>query len=56
MITILDGGMGQELLARSKNPPTEMWSARVLLDEPDLVTAVHGDYIAAGAEVITINA
>lgn len=56
MITILDGGMGQELIARSKNPPSEMWSARVLLDEPDLVTEVHGDYIRAGAEVITINA
>lgn len=56
MITIMDGGMGQELLARSKNTPTEMWSARVLLDEPDLVTQVHADYIRAGAETITINA
>lgn len=56
MITILDGGMGQELIARSKNPPSEMWSARILLDEPELVTEVHADYIRAGAEVITINA
>ena len=56
MITIMDGGMGQELLARSINPPTEMWSARVLLDEPGLVTQVHADYIRAGAQTITINA
>ena len=56
MITLLDGGMGQELLARSKNPPSEMWSARVLMDEPELVTEVHADYIRAGAQVITINA
>lgn len=56
MITILDGGMGQELLARSTQPPSEMWSAKVLMDEADLVTEVHADYIRAGANVITINA
>ncbi len=56
MITILDGGMGQELVARSTQPPSEMWSAKVLMNEADLVTQVHADYIRAGADVITINA
>ena len=55
MITILDGGMGQELIARSTQEPSEMWSARVLMNEADLVTEVHADYIRAGAKVITIN-
>ncbi len=54
-ITLLDGGMGQELLKRSAQPPHPMWSAKVLLDEPEIVAAVHRDYIAAGARRITLN-
>ncbi len=29
-ITLLDGGMGQELLARSSAKPTGLWSAQIL--------------------------
>lgn len=54
-ITLLDGGMGQELLARSSQPAHPMWSAKVLLDEPEIVQGVHEDYIRAGAQVITLN-
>jgi len=54
-ITLLDGGMGQELLRRSANPPSPLWSAQVLMDEPEIVEAVHLDYIKAGARVITLN-
>ncbi|MFW6346743.1 MAG: homocysteine S-methyltransferase family protein, partial [Halomonas sp.] len=54
-ILLLDGGMGQELAARSRRPVTPLWSAQVMLDEPELVTAVHGEFIAAGARVITLN-
>ncbi|MCP5086174.1 MAG: homocysteine S-methyltransferase family protein [Rhodobacteraceae bacterium] len=54
-ITILDGGMGQELLKRSANPAHPMWSAKVLLDEPEIVQAAHEDFIRAGADVITLN-
>ncbi len=54
-ITLLDGGMGQELLKRSAEPPHPMWSAKVLLDEPEIVQAVHQDYIKAGARTITLN-
>ena len=28
-----------------------LWSARVLLDNPELIRAVHHDYFAAGADV-----
>ena len=55
MITLLDGGMGQELIARSTAEPTPLWSTKVMLDEPDLVRGVHDDFFAAGATVATTN-
>ena len=51
-ITLLDGGMGQELVHRSSFKPDSLWSTRVLLDEYDLVVNLHKDFIKAGAEVI----
>ena len=54
MITILDGGMGQELIARS-GKATGLWSTQALLDQPELVRAVHDDYFAAGAQVATTD-
>lgn len=55
-ITILDGGMGQELFRRSGKPASPMWSAQVMLDQPESVIELHSDFIAAGAQVITLNA
>ena len=54
-IVLLDGGMGQELVARSKNPPSPLWSANVMMHEPEIVEAVHRDYVDAGAKVLTLN-
>ncbi len=54
-ITLLDGGMGQELLARTGDKPTPMWSIQVMLDHPGVVQAVHEDYFNAGATVATTN-
>jgi len=54
-VTLLDGGMGQELVRRSKKPPTPMWSAQMMLDMPDLVEQLHGEFIDAGAQIITVN-
>lgn len=54
-ITLLDGGMGQELVARSGDAPTPLWATRVMIDHPGLVRAVHDDYFAAGATVATTN-
>ena len=53
--TLLDGGMGQELVKRAKNPLTPLWSADVLRDHLDLVVDVHRDFIQAGADVITLS-
>lgn len=55
VITILDGGMGQELIARSDSEPTPLWATQTLLQEPELVRAVHDDFFAAGAHVATTN-
>ena len=54
-ITLLDGGMGQELIARSGDPPTPLWATQVMIDHPGLVRAIHADYFAAGATVATAN-
>lgn len=54
-ITLLDGGMGQELVRRSGDQPTALWSTQVMLDYPGLVQQVHADYFAAGATVATAN-
>ena len=53
-LTILDGGMGHELIRRG-SPPGGLWSAKALIDKPEAVTAVHQDYIDAGAQVIITN-
>lgn len=54
-ITLLDGGMGQELVARSGDEPTPLWATRVMIDHPGMVRDIHGDYFAAGASVATTN-
>ncbi|MAA67760.1 MAG: homocysteine S-methyltransferase [Deltaproteobacteria bacterium] len=53
--TILDGGMGQELVKRAQHKITPLWSADVLRDHPGLVVDVHRDFIKAGADVITLS-
>ncbi len=54
-VIVMDGGMGQELRRRSSRPTSPLWSAQVMLDEPELVVAAHRDYIEAGAQVIIVN-
>ena len=51
---ILDGGMGQELLARGMEPYGTIWSANAILNENyhQLLLDTHRDFVKAGAEVI----
>jgi S-methylmethionine-dependent homocysteine/selenocysteine methylase len=51
---VLDGGMGQELLARGVKPNGTLWSANALLNEEyhELLADTHRDFIKAGAEII----
>ncbi|MFQ3197302.1 MAG: S-methylmethionine-dependent homocysteine/selenocysteine methylase [Paraglaciecola sp.] len=55
VVTLLDGGMGQELLRRSSRAITRLWSADIMLNEPMLVRDLHRDFIESGARVITLN-
>lgn len=54
-ITLLDGGLGQELLARSASKPTGLWATQLLIDQPELVRELHRDYFLAGADIATTN-
>ncbi len=54
-VVLLDGGMGQELVHRSSQPAHPQWSAHVMMHEPEIVQAVHEEYLRAGARVITLN-
>ncbi len=51
---ILDGGMGQELLARGVEPNGTLWSANALLQDKyhKLLLDTHIDFIKSGAEII----
>ena len=51
---ILDGGMGQELLARGVETNGTLWSANALLQEKyhQLLLDTHLDFINSGAEII----
>ncbi len=54
---ILDGGMGQELLARGLISKGTLWSTSALLDKNfhKLLVDVHLSFINAGADVIVTN-
>ncbi|MCH2538849.1 MAG: homocysteine S-methyltransferase family protein [Anaerolineales bacterium] len=52
---LLDGATGTELERRGINISTPLWSARAILDAPDVLLQIHLDYLQAGAEMITAN-
>ena len=52
-LRILDGGLGTELASRGCDVSDSLWSARVLLEQPDVVEGVHFDYLRAGADCLT---
>lgn len=52
---LLDGAMGTELERRGARMDAPLWSAHALIDAPDIVRAIHLDYLRAGAQVITTN-
>lgn len=54
-ITLLGGSVGQELVKRSGDRATPLWSTQVMMDHPGIVQQVHADYFAAGATVATTN-
>ena len=51
-VFILDGGLATELEARRHNLADPLWSAKILLEQPEAIRQVHTDYLWAGADCI----
>jgi len=47
--------MGTELQRRGADTRLPLWSARALVESPDLVSVIHREEVDAGAEVLTAN-
>jgi homocysteine S-methyltransferase len=52
-IVVLDGALATELERRGADLNDPLWSAKILLHEPELIYQVHLDYFRAGADVAT---
>lgn len=49
---VIDGALATELERRGADLRDALWSARLLIDSPELIRAVHLDYLRAGADVL----
>ena len=49
---VLDGGLSNQLEAQGADLRDELWSARLLADDPEQITAAHAAYFAAGARLV----
>ncbi len=52
-VLVLDGGLSNALEDRGLDLSSDLWTARLLLDDPSQIAAVHRDYYLAGADVAT---
>lgn len=52
---VLDGATGTELERRGAGAAQSLWSAGALISHPDVVEAIHRDYVSAGADIIVAN-
>lgn len=52
-VLVLDGGLSNALEDRGADLSSDLWTARLLTDDPDEIVAVHAAYFAAGADVAT---
>jgi homocysteine S-methyltransferase len=50
-LMLLDGALATELERRGADLHDVLWSAKVLMEQPNLIRAVHRDYFEAGADV-----
>ncbi len=47
---VLDGALATELETRGCQITDSLWSANVLINQPDIIRQVHLDYFRAGAQ------
>ena len=49
---VLDGALGTELERYGCDIQHKLWSAKVLMDQPDIIKKIHISYLAAGVDII----
>lgn len=49
---VLDGAFGTELERHGCDIHDELWSSKMLIENPDIIKKVHISYLAAGADII----
>ncbi|MFD7237227.1 homocysteine S-methyltransferase [Streptomyces syringium] len=49
---VLDGGLSNQLVAQGCDLSDELWSARLLADDPGQIEQAHAAYVRAGARVL----
>jgi len=54
-VQLLDGGIGQEIFRRWGKPAHPLWSAKVMMEAPEIVKEVYKDFLRAGSRILTIN-
>lgn len=54
-VMVLDGGLATALESKGCDLDDDLWSARVLMESPELIRQVHLEFLAAGADCITTS-
>ncbi len=49
---MLDGGLATEMEKHGADLDDDLWSAKMLIEAPELIRQVHTDFLVAGADVI----
>ena len=49
---VLDGGLATEMESRGADLDHELWSAKMLIESPELIRSVHSAFLNAGADII----
>lgn len=50
-VSVLDGGLATQLEADGADLSGQLWSARVLAEQPERIVAAHAAFVAAGAQI-----
>ena len=54
-IIILDGALGTELERQGYDVSGRLWSAKYLLENPQIIQDLHEDYVRASSDIITTS-
>lgn len=51
-VLVIDGALATELERRGYNLKDDLWSAKILLEQPEAIQQLHYDYFKAGADCV----